>query len=426
MPISRRDVLAGTTGALSLASLGCAAEAGNRISVLPRASASDAGTGETNERFLARLLGQDKLFWSPNVQREGYKSLDRILATRPVRRGPAVRTYPRREIDEVTYEDQSKTETLDDFMRLEHVAGLLGIQDGVIRLERYNMGLEPAEHWTSMSMVKSITSTLVGCALHDGLLPSLDVQVGRYVAELKNSAYADVTLKQLLTMTSGVKWDENYKNPDADVNLYYEKVIADRRAGGILARLKTLPRIHAPGAHFYYNTADTFVIGCLLTTAIGDHLANYLSSKIWSRIGTEQDALFLLESDDGQEVGGSSASATLRDYGRFGDFILGGGIAGGKQVLPDSWINEATRPSAPLKDPGGEGYGYQWWLSNDGSFAALGYAGQVIRINPAKKSVIVILSALPAEEFRMPHEESPTRRKNFVKALDEKMSGDQA
>ncbi|RIA36604.1 CubicO group peptidase (beta-lactamase class C family) [Hephaestia caeni] len=420
MPISRRDMLTATTGAVSLAALGDLGMAGaaNAAAATPDGA---AGKAETNERFLARLLGRDKLFWSPNVQPEGYKSLERILATRPIRRGASVRTFPRKEIGPLTYQDQTRTETLDDFMKLEHVAGIIGIRDGVIRLERYGLGLKPTEHWTSMSMVKSITSTIVGCALHDRLVPSLDVEVARYVGVLKGSAYADVTLRQLLTMTSGIQWDENYMNPQADVNLHYEKVIADRQAGGILAHLATLPRAHPPGTYFHYNTGDTFVIGCLLTAAIGGHLADYFSNRIWSRIGTEQDALFLLESDDGQEVAGSSASATLRDYARFGEFILGGGIAGGRQVLPEGWVVEATKPSAPREDPAGGGYGYQWWTSTDGSFAAQGFAGQTLRIHPANKSVIVILSALPSKEFRPVGEASLTRRANFMRALDAMM-----
>jgi CubicO group peptidase (beta-lactamase class C family) len=419
MSISRREMLSATTGAASLAALGELGTVG-----AAKAASSAAPARETNERFLARLLGRDKLFWSPNVQPEGYKSLERILATRPIRRGTSIRTFRRDEIDSLSYQDQGKTETLDDFMRLEHVAGVIGIRDGVIRLERYGLGLKPTEHWTSMSMVKSITSTIVGCALHDRLIPNLDVQIGHYVGELKGSAYADVTLRQLLTMTSGVRWDENYMNPEADVNLYYEKVIADRQAGGILDHLKTLPRIHQPGAFFHYNTGDTFVIGCLLTTAIGGRVADYLSDRIWSRIGTEQDGLFLLESDDGQEVCGSSASVSLRDYARFGEFIVGGGVAGGRQVLPETWIAEATRPSAPRNDPGGGGYGYQWWTSSDGTFAAQGFAGQTLRINPRNKSVICILSALPSKEFRPEGEFSPTRRQNFMKAFDARMAGD--
>ncbi|MFV0625311.1 serine hydrolase domain-containing protein [Sphingomonas sp. ac-8] len=373
---------------------------------------------ESDARFLARLLGRDKLLWSPNVQAEGYKSLERILATRRIPRAAQKSVLPNRPIPTVTYTDAGREETLDDFLRLEHVAGLLAIRDGTVHLERYGLGLAPHEHWTSMSMVKSLTSTLVGCALHDRLLPGLHVTAGTYVPELRGSAYDDVTLRQLLMMTSGVAWDEDYTNPDADVNLHYEKVIADREKGGILRHLRTLRRVQKPGSAYSYNTADTFVIGCMLTKAIGGRLADYCSSRIWSRIGTEQDALFLLESDDGQEVAGSSASASLRDYGRFGMFILADGVAGGRRILPESWVAQATAPSAPRFDLDGGGYGYQWWTYADGSYAAEGFAGQVLRINPKARTVLVILSALPGKQFRDPAETSPTRRQSFYTALD--------
>ena len=423
MPISRRDMFAAAGG---VAALGAFHELGAAGSAAKAGAGSGAGSGMaagSNERFLAGLLGQDKLFWSSNVQPIGYKSLERILATRPIRRSATAIPFRRQEIGPFSYQDQGKTETFDDFMELERVAGIIGLRDGVVRLERYGLGLQPHEHWTSMSMVKSITSTIVGCALHDRLLPGLDVEVAGYVPELKDSAYQNVTLRQLLTMTSGVQWDENYMNPKADVNLYYEKVIADRAAGGILAHLATLPRTHAPGTTFRYNTGDTYVIGCMLTAAIGGNMADYFSSRIWSRIGTEQDGLFLLESDDGQEVAGSSASASLRDYARFGEFFRSGGVIDGRQVLPENWVAEATAPSAPRQDQAGGGYGYQWWLSADGSYAGQGYAGQLLRIHPGNRSTIVILSALPSRNFPARPEDSPTRRRNFLQAFDRAMAG---
>jgi len=417
------------TSRRELFSWGAGAALGGGIAAWPAAARAVAGVdtqpapNESDARFLARLLGRDKLLWSPNVQPEGYKSLERILATRKIGKAARPGALPSSNpIGSVNYTDAGKVETFDDFLRLEHVAGLLVVKDGVVRVEHYGMGLQPHEHWTSMSMVKSLTSTLVGCALHDKLIPDLQITAGQYVPELRGSAYGDVTLQHLLRMSSGVAWDEDYTNPNADVNLYYEKVIADREKGGILSHLRTLRRIHAPGSFFYYNTADTFVIGCMLTRAIGGTLADYCSSRIWSRIGTEQDAMFLLESDNGQEVAGSSASASLRDYARFGLFILADGVAGGRRVLPEGWVQEASAPSAPQNDLSEGAYGYQWWVSDDGSFAAKGFAGQIIRINPAERTVIVVLSAVPGKAFRDPAEISPTRRDNFMRALDQAMA----
>lgn len=375
---------------------------------------SDTAKLRENERFLARLLGRDKLLWSPNVQPEGYKSLERILATRRIGKSQRPTSFHRGETPAIAYDDGGRRETLDDFMRLEHIAGIAVVQQGVLRLEKYGLGLKPTEHWTSMSMVKSLTSTLVGCALHDRILTNLDATAERFVPVLKGSAYDGVTIRQLLTMTSGVRWNENYMDPTADVNLFYEKVIADREAGGILAHLRTLPREAAPGSRFHYNTGDTFVIGCILRAALRGSVADYCAKRIWGPMGAAQDGFFLLESDGGQEVCGSSASASLLDYARFGEFILAGGVSAGQRSFGEGWVGEATKPAAPGVDRGG--YGYQWWLNPDGAFEARGFAGQLLHIDPARRITIVLLSALPAPHFRAAGEASPTRRANFLAA----------
>jgi CubicO group peptidase (beta-lactamase class C family) len=356
--------------------------------------------------------------WPPPVQLEGYKHLDKIFATRRAHRREPVSSLPAhaRSINDIEFEDKNTKISLQDFMNLEHVAGLLVLKSGKIALERYALGLTEKDRWTSMSMVKSITSTLVGCALHDGVFQNLEVQTTRYIPELIGTAYEGVTLRQLLTMSSGVEWNEDYTDPLSDVNLHYEAVIAAREPGGIIRHLRTLERIHEPGTQFHYNSAETFVIGAMITRATGKFLADYLGEKIWSKIGAEQDLLYILESDGGQDVGGSSANAVLRDYGRFGLFISGNGKVGDTQVLPVDWIVEATKASAPNFGGNGGGYGYQWWILDDG-FAALGFAGQQLYVNPAEEIVVVILSALPSKYYAVPGEASAGRRDQFIKSV---------
>jgi CubicO group peptidase (beta-lactamase class C family) len=165
-----------------------------------------------------------------------------------------------------------------------------------------------------------------------------------------------------------------------------------------MAVMRSLPRAAAPGTVNNYNTGETQVAGEIVRNAVGEPLATYLSERIWGRVGMEADAKWWLDSKDGHEIGGSGLSATLRDYGRFGLFLLNGGIAAGEAILPDGWTHEATTPkvlrgAAPLE------YGYLWWTGatdasrRDGAYAAEGIFGQFIYINPAAHVVIVVWSA---------------------------------
>jgi CubicO group peptidase (beta-lactamase class C family) len=173
-----------------------------------------------------------------------------------------------------------------------------------------------------------------------------------------------------------------------------------QRPGSILALMASLPRAAPPGTRWNYSTGETHVVGALVRAATGRPVADYLSDRIWSRFGMEEDARWWLEAPDGLEVGGSGLTATLRDYGRFGLFLLGGGQAGGERILPDNWVAEASRPQTV----GGEriDYGYMVWpvsdaagAINEDAFEAVGIFGQHVYVNPSERLVIVIWSALP-------------------------------
>jgi len=367
---------------------------------------------ETTEQWLARLLGVDMLLWSPNVQREAFLHLERIFATRPIKHGAT----PSELIDvgeplRIEYTDYGKACSVDDLMRDEHLSGLIVVKDNKVFLERYAMGLARDARWQSSSMVKSIASTLVGAAVHDGLIGSLDDRITAYLPYFSGSAYEKVTIRHLLTMSSGTNWVEDYNDINSDVNRHYIKPIAERRPGYIANHLKTLKSIYEPGTQFYYNTGDVFILSLLLTKVTGATVADYCSEKIWRPAGMEQDGYFILDSDSGQEITGSRASALLRDYARFGLFMVHEGVAGGQRVLPQGWVREATTPSAPRFDsrfaderPGVRpnefiGYGYLWWVRGEGRFMALGSSGQWIYVEPARGLVIVIVGAMPREAY---------------------------
>ena len=377
----------------------------------------------SNERWLARLLGGDFLLWSPTIQAEGFLHWDCIFATRPIPRGKRVSELERaaRELD-VRFQDQGRTCDVSDLMRDEHLSGLLVLRHGEILLERYALGLSPQQRWQSSSMVKSLASSLIGAALHDRLIGSLDEAMTKYLPDFAGTAYEGVTLRHLLNMTSGIDWTEDYENLNADVARHYIKPIAERQPGYIAKYLKTLKRIDPPGEQFYYNTGDTFLLSLILAKATGRTVADYCAEKIWGPAGMEQDGYFMLESDDGQEITGSCCGASLRDYARFGQLMLNDGVTpDGVRVLPKGWTAEATAPSAPNfhKDIGARprldtsaftGYGYLWWVHHPGSFMALGAYGQWIHVEPADGMVFVMVGAMPREVYMDPKEPAAKER----------------
>jgi hypothetical protein len=286
-----------------------------------------------------------------------------------------------------------------DYMSLNRVSGLLILKDGKIAFERYELGNNETTRWMSMSVVKSITSTLVGVAIKDGHIKSIDDPVTKYLPTLAGSAYEGVTIRNLLQMASGVKWDETYTNPVSDRRRMLELQLSSN-PGSILQLMSRLARAGGPGTIWNYNTGETHVVGELIHAAVKRPLAQYLSERIWSKFGMESDATWWLESANGQEIGGSGLSATLRDYGRFGLFVMNRGLVGEEQILPEGWVSEA----GASKIIGGKkvDYGYMWWIPDasansvhEGAFLASGIFGQSIYINPATKVVVVVWSARP-------------------------------
>lgn len=331
----------------------------------------------------------DVLFWDQPQREAAFRAMDTHYASNVVAHGIAHPLPPGKPL-QPRFTDGT---TLDGYMAAHRVAGIMVVQDGRVRLERYALGATASTRWTSFSVAKSFTSTLAGAALRDGAIHSLDDKVTRYIPELAVGAYRDVSVRQLLTMTSGVRWNEDYTDPHSDVARMYE---GPRQAGVplLVSYMSTLPRQFAPGERWVYKTGETDLLGILVTRATGKSLARYLAEKIWKPYGMADDALWLKDDVDGTEAGGSGVSATLADYTRFGQFLLDGGMAGGKPVLAAGWIGEATRKHADI-GVAGRGYGYQWWTYDDGAFAGLGIFGQLLYVDPARRLVIVQLAAWP-------------------------------
>jgi CubicO group peptidase (beta-lactamase class C family) len=306
------------------------------------------------------------------------------------------------------YFDLHEAGTIDDYLERNHVAGLLVVSHGEIVLERYGLGQTAEDRWTSFSVAKSITSTLLGAAIRDGHISAVTDPITKYLPELKGSAYEGVTIADALEMRSGVRWNEDYANPDSDVGRLANAIAHDRDT--LVQSMAALPREAAPGSRFLYKTGESDLIGIIVARATGKPLAQYLSEKIWAPFGMERDAVWI--TTGGTEVGGCCISMTLRDYARFALFFLANGTVGTEQMLPPGWNREATkRYTRSVFD--GFGYGYQWWPHRDGSYYALGIFGQSIFIDPARQLIVVTLSAWPAAEW----EEGSARRESFLIAV---------
>lgn len=300
---------------------------------------------------------------------------------------------------------------VDAYMKDQRTAGLVIIQDGKIRTEKYGLDFSAQGRWTSFSVAKSFTSSLVGAAIKDGFIKSIDDKVSAYIPDLKGSVYDDVTIEQLLTMTSGVKWNEDYEDKNSDVARFNDHK-AEPGVDVTVSYMRKLEREAPAGTKWVYKTGETNLIGVLVSSATKKTLSAYLSEKIWTPFGMEQDASWLLGST-GHEISGCCMQASTRDYARFGLFILGGGVARGQAVFPDDWLLPATTKQAEIGDAG-KGYGYQWWTNDDGSFAAQGIFGQGIFIDPKRKLVIASNSNWPKATDR---ETVGAQREAFYKSV---------
>ena len=347
-------------------------------------------TADKGMRNLLANLPTDRnvLFWTVPQRDAAFRSLDAVAVlaeANVIEAGGTAFPMPRGEPISIPM-------NVEIYMREQRTAGLVIIQDGKLRLEQYGLGFDGTGQWTSFSVAKSFTSTLVGAAIKDGFIKSIEDKVSDYIPNLKGSAYDDVSIKQLLTMTSGVRWNEDYEDKNSDVALFNDHK-AEPGVDATVSYMRTLSREAPAGDKWAYKTGETNLIGVLVSSATGKTLSAYLSEKIWAPFGMEHNGSWLLGST-GHEISGCCIQASTRDFARFGQFMLEGAQIDGKPVLPEKWIAAATTRQADIGHPG-KGYGYQWWTDDDGSFAAQGIFGQGIFIDPKRKLVIASNSNWP-------------------------------
>jgi CubicO group peptidase (beta-lactamase class C family) len=331
---------------------------------------------------------------------DNFRTLHETLPSHPVAAGGDVWAFDRDERPlPARYAFAGEERSLVDLLRASETTGLLVARDGVILHEAYFQGYDERSLATSFSVAKSFTSALVGIALDRGLVRSLDDAISDYVPELVGSGYEGVAIRDVLTMSSGIGFDEDYARGGSDVMQLPLRLFVLRQP--VVEVLRRLPRAREPGAQQSYASSDAQALGLLLARATGTSVAEFLEEAIWRPAGMEAGAAWGTDLHD-QELTYAFLGATLRDYARFGRLFLNGGRRDDRQVVPAAWVAASVRPGATRMAEGagfgaGFDYGYQWWVpdGDEGDFLAMGIWGQFVFVHPGHRIVIVKTSTDP-------------------------------
>lgn len=321
-------------------------------------------------------------------------AMDRLFPTRRVAASGPVRPLPRAD-------QEPAWPFVDDYLDRHPATGLLVLRDGRILFERYRYGRRAEDRFTTFSVAKTVVGLAVGIALAEGRIGSLDDPVDRYDARLADTAWAGVAIRHVLTMSSGVRFDETYDRTDTDIARLSRAWT--RQQGSLAEALRRHKERHAPpGSEFRYASADTQVLAQVLVAATGRPLADYVGDRLWGPMGAEDDAAWVLDAT-GMEAGYCCLSARLRDWGRLGQLLLEGGERDGRAVVPADWVRasttvrEADRHLRPRVATPYLGYGHQVWILPDAlGFALLGVRGQAIYVHPSRRLVMVQTAVWPS------------------------------
>ncbi|KAB0658755.1 serine hydrolase domain-containing protein [Acinetobacter courvalinii] len=357
----------------------------------------------------------DMLSWSQNDRIIGFRNTYRLYdgsVFRPDRKNTLTLPKSKSNLNNntISYSINNKKYDLNQYLKNQNVTGLIILKDGKIALEYYGHGNTPTTLWTSRSIGKSVVSTLVGIAIQQEKIDSVDDPIIKYLPDLQGTAWQHVTLKQILQHTSGVEWNEDYTDPVSDFAhmTYCEAKINPDEC--VYQLVKNVKAKNKPGEVWSYNTGGAWLVGKVLEAATGQNIAAYLQDNLWKKAGMEREGVWHSYQRDVTDMGGHGFNATLRDYARFALFVSREGkLSNGQKLLPDHWLADSSnwtqaRNSVTPEYPKGQ-YGYQWWnyhptsgtpLSSknmDATFWGRGIFGQRMAINPKNNIVMVQWSA---------------------------------
>lgn len=354
-------------------------------------------------------LNMNRLF-HPEDRVENFRHMDRVFPVREISASNTPFIFKRDEKPlEVSYQFKGKDRSLAEFLDEVEATGLLVIQNDTIIHERYFQGGNNESTFTSWSMAKSFVGTLIGMALGDGKIASLDDPITQYLPELSTSGYADVPIRHILQMSSGVDFNEAYDDKLSDINLFFWKVfILGMDADDVVA---SYGKAEESGQLLHYISIDTHVLGMLLRRLYQKPLTTLLEERIWQPLGMEGDAFWNIDADseDATEIAFCCLNARLRDFAKLGRLYLNNGVWQGQRLLPEGWVVEATTPAADHLQPGGNTYGgrgyqYQWWIppNYDREYFASGVWGQYVYVSEKDNLIIARTSVDPNFRKNMP------------------------
>lgn len=365
--------------------------------VTPRIAPADASVPPAVQELRRHML-------DASVNSLTFHAMDQLFYTREVTRSGPVWDLPKREMAlDFRYTAGGSSYGAGEFADRTFTNALLILKHGTVVHERYSNLTDDRSRFISFSMAKSITSMLIGIALAEGQIHSLDDKISQYIPELKSSGYSEVSIRDVMRMRSGVAYDERYDfGVKSQAQQVFEEAIVEntQRFADMSANLK---RTETPGQRFNYSTMDTAVLGWMLERAVKQPIATYMSTKLWEPMGAEAEGFWLADGAPGvgRELNGMGFNAVARDYARLGQLMLQKGVLNGRQIVPSSWVALSTA-STPIEGPPPPGatvplgYGYQWWtLHGTGAYVALGLQGQFIYVDPATETVVVKLSYFP-------------------------------
>lgn len=358
------------------------------------------GIAQIFKSDLLRLQFVLTLF-SPSAMTENFRSIKNALDHRTIRPGgPTYRIpYDGKPLPE-SFSFRESRRLLTQWIAETATSGLIVVHDGKIAFERYYRGNTPATHWIAWSASHPVVAALVGIARQEGLIRSVTDLGTDYVPRLTVSGYAGVTLKDVLQMSSGIAFDGNDDHFMSDIGRMRRSLALGAAMDDLMVALR---RHRRPGTVLHPVCVDTQVLTMVLQQATGRSMSAYLEEKLWSRLGTEAEAFWVID-DHGRELACYGLQAVLRDYARFGLLFLNEGRNfRDQQILPAEWVRASVTADRAhlIPDDGGgvsahpHGYGYQWWLPAppEGDYCAVGNYGQFIYVHPRHRVVIVKTSA---------------------------------
>ncbi|WP_421855946.1 serine hydrolase domain-containing protein [Marinomonas sp.] len=332
-----------------------------------------------------------------------FRSMDTLFTTRQVGHSGNVTPFVRNDKKlDFTYEYEGKSYTPEQFLDRTYTNAMIILKDDKIVYENYRNNSNQNTHFMAWSMTKSVISILVGVALEEGRIKSLDDDITTYLPELSGGAYKGVSIRQILAMKSGVDYEERYDFANPGVAAKNHILALVKNVARFVEPAKTIKRLHEPGTFFAYKTIDTAVLGLLLERVSGgSNVASYMQQHLWEPLGAESNGFFIMDGQPGvgREFTGAGFNATARDFARVGQLMLHNGKINGKQIVSPEWVKLSTSP-VDKEDPKLGGYGYQWWtLPNTDAYSAMGLQGQFIYVNQKENTVIVKMSYFPQDQM---------------------------